>query len=410
MADMNKRNVLQKTLCSLLIVIVLCISSAFAKHEKELKEINALLENNKYESAATYIEASPDLMNDSRFIRLYSHILTNYYMHTINFHLFALRDLEIGEKIEDYRGGEGKYTLVGADLEELLYEKYNESPESPDLNFAVGEYIAIGETCGCGQPQLFVGDKGSDYPYFLKAYQAGIYDYFSLFRLGYHEHRNPNSDLKDVASYYEKSLELKPDHTPAAYNLATIYYGENNLEHARKYAKQALGKYGDNDLNADTYNVYGHIEYAAGNITSAEESLLKALELKNWHESAFIALIRLYRTDGQEDKYVERVMNYIAADYSNTFLFNIYIDYLMSAGLSEWDKKVSTLLAKKEFNEPIQAGAVFFNLGRMAEFMDDKELALSRYRKSLEEMQSLEAPPEGSIEALKQAISRLTEE
>ncbi len=394
----------------LLLAVIFCVSPAEAKYERELEEVNALLDDGKYESAAEYISNNSDLMEEPRFVRLYSHILTNYYVLTLNFHFFALKDLKKGERVEDYRGKEGMHKLSGSDLEELLSEKYSEDPDSPDLNFAVGEYIAIGERCGCGQPVIFTGDKGSDFPYFLKAYEGGIYDYFSLFRLGYHYHEKEDADLEKAAFFYEKSLELEPGHTATAYNLAALYYVQDKIDLARKYAEQALGKYGDNALNADTYNLHGRIEYAAGNTDIAERSLIKALELQAWHDLAFKGLLDLYRQTGQEEKYVERALGYIAVDYSNPYLFDVYMKYLADEGFSEADEKVVSALAGKEFAEPIETGTIYFFLGRISYYTGQKDLALERYRKSLEAMESLEEPPEGAIDVLKEAIAELSEE
>ena len=392
------------TIIALLFFIV---SSTEAKYEAEQTEIDKFLQRNKYASAAKYISQHPELKQEPQFVRQLTHILVNYYVQAINFKVFSLKDIESGDDIKNHRGKAGSSEIVGGDLEKLLHNMVQKHPDSADINFAVGEYLSRMQNCGCGRPMLFKGASADDFPYFLKAYEEGLYDYWSLFRIGFHYHRSNDIILQETVVYYEKSLELNQEYTPAAYNAAVIYYSLKNYPKAKQYAGMAIEGYTAPDLKADSYDVYGSIELAQKDYVSAENNLKKALELKKWHPNSFIGLNRLYRDTDQQEKYLMHVLDYIALDYSNTYMFNVYANFLAKEGIQPIDKKIYQQLCELELKKPKQIGAINFNLGKMAELLEDKTAALAHYQKAQKVFKTMDEPPRGAVEALDQMIQQL---
>jgi len=126
-----------------------------------------------------------------------------------------------------------------------------------------------------------------------------------------------------------------------------------------------------------------------------------------WHARACDGLIDLYRKGKRFDAYNKTVKDYIALDYSNTYTFNVYVDYLADQKLIPADREVAWDLAKRQYARTEETGAVFFNLGRIAELDENKALAAQHYAKSLEALKKLSQPPPGAIEALTHSLKRL---
>lgn len=373
-------------------------AAAQATFGKEEAEVRRLMEDAKYLSAASYIFERAALRAEPRFVRLFTHLLTTKYVVTINFSIFALKDLKKGERVEDYRGKQGTYQFVGGPLDEMLYKAIKKNPESPHLNFALGEYLSRGQACGCRAASPIKDLSGIETPYFLKAHQAGIADDWSLFRLGVHHHGAGRLD--DAIGFYKKSLALDPTQAAANYNLASAYYAKKDDKNALTYATKALGKYDNDDLNADTYHAHGAILAALKDDAGAEKSLEQALKLKPWHDQAFTELIALYRRTKQNAKYLKRVQDYIALDYGNTYTFNVYINYLQKAGQTDLDRQIEQNLLALKLADARQNGALYFNLGRMADYRNDKAEALLRYERSLAVLKTMKEPPEGAVAAV----------
>lgn len=388
-----------------LAMLLVQAAPAQAAFEKEEAEIKALVEDGKYQSAASIINGRPELLAEPRFVRLYTHILTTKYAYAINFSIFALTDLNKGERIEDYRGKPGSYQMVGGPLDELLYARIKKNPDSPELNYAVGEYLSRGEACGCREPGPLKDLPGNDSGYFLRAYQAGVADAWSLFRIGVHY--QGAGKLDDAITFYKKSLALNPGDLDATYDLAATYYAKGDDKTALGYVKKVLGRYPDAGLDADAYALHGVILVALKHDAAAEKSFEQALDRQAWHDRAFPELLALYRRTKQNAKYVQRTLDYIALDYGNTYMFNVYLGYLQKAGQTDLDRKIERHLLALKPTDPQQIGALYFNLGRMADMRDDEAEAARRYQLSLAALKTLKEPPQGAIAAITQRLNEL---
>jgi tetratricopeptide (TPR) repeat protein len=396
----------QKVAALALLILVVSPTSTRAGFEKEEAELQALIADAKYLTAANYINDRTDLRLEPRFIRHYTHLLTTQYVYSINFVVFALKDLKKGERVEDYRGKPGSYQMVGTRFDETLYDAYKKNPNSPDLNFALGEYLSRGQSCGCRESGPIKDLSGDDGPYFLKAHKGGVADDWSLFRIGVHHHGAGRLD--DAISFYKKSLSIDPTQVAANYNLAAAYYKKKDDKNALAYATKALGKYDNTELNADTWHLHGVILVALKDDAGAEKSLDQAHKLNLSHEAAFKNLLALYRRTNQDDKYLKRVQDYIALDYGNTYPFNVYVDYLTEAGQTDLDRKIEQHLLALKLTEPKQTGALYFNLARMADTRNDQPEALRRYERSLAAFKTMMEPPEGAVPAVEGRIRELS--
>lgn len=387
-------------------VVLLLGSAAHAGVEEDEAKIDRLVTQKKYLSAVKAIDERADLRGQPRFIRKLSHILVNDYAMTMNFSVFALRDLKEDENIEKIRGTPGQYTMVGGDLEKRLHDALAAHPNDPDLQFAVGEYLSRGKVCDCASPRLFVGASADEYPYFERADRAGVRDDWSLFRMGVHHMSGAKPDLAKAVELFGASLREKPDQVDAHYDAAIAYFRLKDYASAKTHSTRALGGYGKPDLDADAYNVHARIEMAFGDTTAAEKAYLKALELRPPHEAAFTGLLDLLRSHKRFDEYKRRAASFIALDYGNTYPFGVYLESVREAGVIDADKDLARELAARKYARPQEVGAVFYSLGHLAELASNRLLAHEHYRKSLDALRKLKDPPQGSIEALTALVER----
>jgi len=391
----------------LLILVLLLVTGVHAdtRFTSDEAHIQGLVAAGKFKTAAEYIADRKELLARPHFVRLYTHIVTTDYALTINFSMFALTDLKKGQRIEDVRGKPGKYSLIGGPLDDLLYKRIKEQPNSPELNFAVGEYLSRGSACGCRQSGPLKDLSGDDGPYFIKAYRHGVSDGWSLFRIGLYYHKRHRVD--EAIAFYRKALAKQPDNADANYNLAFLYYGKGDLKPARRYVEHSLKEYRDRGLKADAYALHGVILLGLNDNGAGERSLKRALELQSWNRQAFSGLLGLYRQMKQHSKYVSCAEDFIAVDYGNTYLFNTYVDFLSQNGQGADDRRVERYLLGLKLKDAQQNGALYYNLARMADMRDDRAAALKRYRRSLAALKSLQQPPQGAIPAITERIAQL---
>ncbi|MGH8372606.1 MAG: hypothetical protein ACRETO_07735 [Gammaproteobacteria bacterium] len=395
----------------LLLTALLFAAPTFAHSDKaaQAKSFDAKLASDiaahRYLTAAQALD-TPGKLANPKYLLAYTRLVVGDYAMTINYQIFALKDLSPSETIESVRGKPGRYTMLKGQLEETLHKAYQKHPEDPQVNDAVGYYLSHADACGCASLMLFKDSAADDGTYFLRAEKGGISDAWSLFRIGVHYQQQNPPKPETALAYYRRSLALDSHNVDARYNTASILFFMHKVDAAITEMKSVLDAYDDPKLNADTHVMYAQMLLAKGDQKDAEVQCREALKLQYWHPDAFSTLIQILRKQGRDDEYVKEVLHYIALDYGNTFLFNTYIDTLNSIGLAPADRKVETALLTLKLPDN-QSGPLYFNLGRMALLEQEPQIALQRFQRSLAIMKRLPKAPPGAIDALNQEIAQL---
>jgi hypothetical protein len=132
------------------LIISLAAVSLYAEQNKSdspAEKIDVLIKGKKYLSAAALIARDKTLMDDPAIFRKYIDLLTDYFASNINGRIFAMKDLASGEEIETIREKGGNFELIPGDVQELIAGKLKKFPDSPQIQFAVGKYLAFQDIC-----------------------------------------------------------------------------------------------------------------------------------------------------------------------------------------------------------------------------------------------------------------------
>lgn len=400
----------------LVIPMFLCgayVTPALATYEKELATVDQWIKERKYQTAAEFIHRHK-LNRDPRFTRRYVHVLARRYVATTRFSTFLIKDLAPDEEVDSLRrekniaerGAVKKYVL---DIDEFLYQQLKKYPESIDIQFAIGDYLSSYVQCRCHTTKYFHG-KG-DAGFYVRAYDAGVYDDWSLLRIGRSllYARNSETDGRAIG-FLKMSHDLNPGDLYATYYLGVAYYHQRDLENANEYAARVLGKFASPVRNADAYDIYGQINRDLGRDEVAEESFRRALGYAKGHKESFSSLLRLYVANAENEKYRNEVKRYIAQDYADQELIGNYVYYLQKYGMSEVDSALVESLGSAAPGTPMEVGVLNFNLGFIYQNFGDAAKARQHYGKSLTGFQGIKEPPHDSIEEVHRMLSWLGKE
>lgn len=167
------------------------------------------------------------------------------------------------------------------------------------------------------------------------AEQNGVYDYLSLYALGYFW--NLNEDVNKSFNYFERSLKLDSTYAPTHYNMAYLLSEKDSLEDALYHAWQAYNLYGFIDYKNDAGQMAGSL---LGKLNRHEEAISLLLDcdklIPNTYYtyyyllSSFLALDR--NTEAQITAknmfYLDWKSHTINTDIINLFIKNEEMDFL----------------------------------------------------------------------------------
>jgi protein O-GlcNAc transferase len=132
--------------------------------------------------------------------------------------------------------------------------------------------------------------------------------------------------LDDAITYYQKALQLNPNHAVAFYNLASAYHKKGQLEKAIIYYQKALQL----DQNVFAYNNLGTILQEKGELNEAIACYKNALKLNPDYDNAYTNLGSAFLETGQLDEaeacyrsVIQRRPNYLVPfqNLLNTMLY-----------------------------------------------------------------------------------------
>ena len=218
--------------------------------ETPLEKANKLIEDKKYQSAMEVLVDADPTNHDPDIAIAKTELFLDYFVTSIMHNLFALTDLEPDQDILDIRGSEGNYSMYAFSPDTILTALIREYPDDYRLHKTLGYYfheVHLKYPQNWLLPDSVVVKKFRDY--YTQAYEHGIYDYWSLYGIGYA--CLIGNDLEEAIPFLEKSAELKDDYPSSHYNLAYAYLYTDQREKAIASAQKAMDLYDYPPYKAD---------------------------------------------------------------------------------------------------------------------------------------------------------------
>ncbi|PLX42311.1 MAG: hypothetical protein C0608_03250 [Deltaproteobacteria bacterium] len=405
MAKLEQRHIKYPLLAAVVALLILLTACTDQPSKTVNERAEALAAENSFEKAAELLRNSPAFATSDELLAQYVDIVTGNYIFTPNFRDFLLADLKPGDDIASARTAANPAAPNEVGVEKLITSRLSIRPDSPYVNFAAGLLVSRGSECGCANFEALPSTRGAEVTYFEKAYNGGIYDYWSLFRLGLaNQMIGDETGTVKALYFYKKSLELKDDFLPLRYNMGVLSLMTGQLSRAEEHARAALGKYGVPGKDADTYYLMARIKEAAGDDVETDAMYRKALELSPAHTYAFSSYLNFLRNAKRFSSYEEEVLNGLGSPPSLSPLFPAYLDFLTGAGIEGIDRGIIKKLIEKNYKDPYECAATLSNLGRAAESRAEYAIALACYERALEGLESSPAAGENMVEDMRALV------
>ena len=233
----------------------------------------------KYEAAYEVLDKSdPKDQRPDLFLQK-EKLLLDYYLISLNFQGFGLKDLAPGETVEKLRGKEGKYSMHLLDIPQKLAQLSKQFPQDYRLRKGLGDYYYRALLCHCGEQDkteekllnLVIENYGQAH-----AHQLG--DFMSYYAVGYAYLVQKQAQAS--VALFEKSIALNPQYPDAPYNLAYALWQLKKPVEATPYAQASFRLYTDPAMKADAARMLGELYQQQQQPAEARKAWLQSLELQ----------------------------------------------------------------------------------------------------------------------------------
>lgn len=243
-----------------------------------IKNADDLIAKKKYNSAFQLLLRNDENKTDIDVVLKKIDIALNYFAQSIMHQQFALVDIDENRDIMDVRGKPGSYSLYTLPVDTILSELIKKNPDNGKLYYALGNYyyevkLKYSNRWLISDKELLEKAKTN----FLKAQKLNVYDYYSLFVIG--AIAVENNDVKSAKRYFLDSIKMNQDYASSVYNLAYLYYLENDYKNSIPCAKKAFDLYSDNEYKSDAAKMLGNIYLKNSDYQSAVVYFSRGIEL-----------------------------------------------------------------------------------------------------------------------------------
>lgn len=330
----------------------------------DLKRAQELLDGKKYLSAYKLVEEAG--ADDLEAALLRHRLLRDFYWSRIGGSMFALRDLEPHESIENERGKEGSAEMFQYEPENAIRELLEKHPDDPRLHRELGRLHF--ERAGQGDEE---GAKLA-LRHLDKAAEGGAGDADTHFALGWLHLSAGRFD--ESIRHFKKCIELNPAFAPAHFNLASALLEKGLAKDALAHSVRAAELYNDPSLKSDAHSLAGDLRRKLGDLPGALREYETADEVSRdaYPNLKSLLLVRLELDVSAAGETASRLL---ALDPENPTVFNDLSEVYRTAGASEqlvefYRKK---LAGQNDEAPSIARGNLHFYLARELEELGSPE-------------------------------------
>ena len=244
-----------------------------------LEQAAKLEAEKKYEAAYQVLDkADPKDLQPAVFLQK-EKLLLDYYLISLNFQGFGLKDLAPGETVGQLRGKEGSYSMHLLDIPQKLAQLRKRFPQDFRLRKGLGDYYYRAMLCHCGEQdkteeqllQLVLDNYEAAH-----AHQLG--DFMSYYAVGYAY--LVQKKIQASVAPLKKSIALNADYPDSPYNLAYALWQLQQPAEAIPYVQASFRLYTDPEMKADAARLLGELYKQQKQPAEARKAWLQSLELQ----------------------------------------------------------------------------------------------------------------------------------
>ncbi len=347
--------------------------------------VDSLVKSGQYLTAYEYLLSIDKQNKKPDCVLAKCDLALNYYYNSHYHRNFAFVNLREGEKLEILRtkayGLETPYKLV---IDSVLLQLKNEFPSSYKIDKLLGDYYNrvyydFGDRWG-EKAEVLLEKSNS---YYLQAFENGVFDYYSLYSLGYYQSIMEN--YFQAQQWFLKSLDLNSNEPLTNYSLAVTYLFDGIPQSGIPYSIKAYELYKDSLKKADAARICGILYTKTDNPEKAHEYFVNANELWPGYRPNQLYLLSSFLLLNKDAEAGDLSMELLLQDPYSPELPDEFIELYMKNEKSEVLISVFYEVIDEMVTDFEGRGNMYFHLGKLLYKNGNKNKAKRIIKKSRKE-------------------------
>ncbi|MBR8538301.1 hypothetical protein KDU71_22210 [Carboxylicivirga sediminis] len=393
------------------VILITLIITSFIGIPSVLKaqsNIDSLLEQGQYLTAFEQLNECSQLSSVDCILKKVD-LALNYYLNSYYHRAFSFIDLRPGEDLEQLRNEKAfGATPIAFQIDSTLLELQEKFPEDSRITKALGDfynriYQDFGERWGLSAEQLL--EKSNNY--YQEAYSNGVYDYYSLYVLGYYQSLFQN--YFEAQNWFLRSLKLRPNEPLTNYSLAVTYLFDGLPQKGVEHATRAFHSYNDSLNKSDAARISGILLLKTNRTQEALSFFQKADSLHAHYRPTLLYLVVASLQLGNDSLIIENGSKALNSD-----LYAPQVaEELNSLFTKEEKQALLHIIYKRALQDNVNdmeaCGNIHFHYGKLLFTEGQKQKAKRMIKKSRENFHVIFDDSHQVFEAIEQTLRHMKE-
>jgi len=398
------------------ILLFFCVSLCFSHAQVGSTEpgfmqvVDSLIAKGQYATAFDKLCKLDSEHKNNGLVIKKSELAMRYYLSTMKYHTFSFVDLRGGETIEELRSNShtDRQKMIPFVIDSVLQTAIEREPENYRLHKTLGDFyykvfLDFSDRWYLPSEELLERSK----QYYLTAYRHRVYDYFSLYALGYYHTLFEN--YHEAQQWYLRSIKEKPDEPLTAYNLAVSYLFDGLFKEGIQYAQQAYVQYNDSLKKGDAARITGILLFNNQEYNEALKYFTEANALSPGYRPNQLYLLRSLLNMNWDDQAYDLALEVLIPSLHDPDIPDEYVELFFQQQKQELLSTIFKDVLKKYPNDYEAKGNIRFHYGKLLYRDGYSGKALRMFKKSRRDFAVVFPADHPVFHSLDQMIQQLSD-
>jgi len=400
----------------ILILLCLCsfLSFVYAQDSDNQLDLNqvvdSLIAKGQYAKAFKRLDQFDVAHENQGLVVRKCELALNYYLSSSKHHAFSFVDLREGETLDEMRSNSqlAAQKMIPFAIDSVLLNALEREPVNYSLHKTLGDfyykvYLDFGDRWYLKSEELLEKSKY----YYLTAYKHRIFDYYSLYVLGYYHTLFEN--YHEAQQWFLRSIRENPAEPLTAYNLAVSYLFDGLSKKGIRYAKQAYVQYADSLKKGDAARITGILLFNNQEFDEALVYFTNANDLSPGYRPNQLYLLRSLLNLNLDDRAYQLAMEVLLPTLHDPDIPDEYVELFMQQNKQELLTTIFKAVLKQFPKDYEAKGNIRFHYGKLLFKEGHSGKALKMFKKSRKDFETVFPGDHPVFQALDQMIQQLSD-